>query len=120
MFDFLSAVVSKSFKESTKDKLRVKKLFVSHTNTSVESSPNNKCQGKVTPPRSPLKVISDASRSPLGSRNIDVNSPRNIVQRKQMTKLGMLQLKTQNKSFGKSPVKYQVFCDDKENMDVKK
>ena len=81
----------------------------------------NKSNGKETPPRSPLKVISDGSRSPLAGRNIDVNSPRKIVQRKQITKIAMLksQGNTQKatKKFRHSPSKYQVFHDDKENVD---
>ena len=101
-------------------KPKPKKVLYSHTNMTAEISP---CKGnnKITPPRSPLKVISDGSRSPLAGRNIDVNSPRNIVQRKQMTKIAKMKSQGNankgNKKFRNSPGKYKVFYDDKENLD---
>ena len=87
---------------------------------SAENSPS-KGNGKAPTPRSPLKVISDGPRSPLAGRNIDVNSPRNIVQRKQMTKIAKMKSQENSnkgsKKFKQSPGKYKVFHDDKENVD---
>ena len=65
--------------------------------------------------RSPLKVKSDSPRSPLMTK--DVNSPRAIVQRKQITKLGMLKgHNNKDKTTYRQGSKYQAVY-DKENID---
>ena len=95
------AVVKKSKKS--------KKTFKIHSApTPKDVSPFKVKQGSVT------KATHGGKSSPLGSRNVDYNSPRAIVQRKQADKLAL-------RAAGSLPrkcslqAKYQRMADDKEN-----
>jgi len=75
--------------------------------------------------RSPLRIMSDGhQRSPLSKRNIDVSSPRHIVQRKQTNKLEMLKAVTSTpiqKAVSKSNSSCNLeamYEEDKENISV--
>lgn len=73
-------------------------------------SEKTKCKARPVPTTtSPHKI---AGRSPLSTRNVDYNSPRAIVQRKQAGKLsiqnGALQMKGSSK--------YKILQEDKENV----
>lgn len=103
-------------KQSAQFKHKPKMLF--HTNTAPDNS-NVATKGQ----RSPLRILSDSHiRSPLGKRNVDVNSPRVIMQRKQTTKLSMLRTKgnaTPTKSSGTlTSCRYEAMSDDKENISI--
>ncbi len=116
---FFSGIISKSFRNSFRSK--PKKVLYTPSNTSPDLSPA-KLEGKVATERSPLKVISEgANRSPRATRSVDVNSPRNILQRKHITKIALLKSNGSAKKSAKkhkdSPGKYHVFSDDKENRD---
>lgn len=64
------------------------KIFIKHSHFSDEEESNISI--KVLKPPQPKQLFGkDSTRSPLSSRNIDVNSPRNIVQRKQARKLDL-------------------------------
>ena len=73
------------------------------------------------PASKPLpKSSSEHQRSPLSTRNVDVNSPRVIVQRKQASRLGMLkgnQIKMKPLPTGSRKL-YTPFENDKENVDA--
>lgn len=66
-------------------------------------------------PRQLLKSSSEHQRSPLSTRNVDMNSPLAIVQRKQATRLGRLKSNNVPLKITNSP-KYAVFEDDQENV----
>ena len=73
--------------------------------------------------RSPLRIMADGhQRSPLSKRNIDISSPRHIVQRKQTNKLEMLKSVTstpRQKSLANPPYKMEAkHEEDKENVSV--
>ena len=93
-------VVKKSKKQRSK--------VIGHTNSEAEGSEFRQSV------RSPLKVLGD--RSPLTSRNVDYNSPRAIVQRKQASKLAMKKPALQVTTGRNSPVKYRPMSGDKENL----
>ena len=97
----------KTFSPSKSTNAKV--VFRCHTN----QNPSNQTEGKKTG-RSPLKVID--SSSPRSQVKYDTNSPRAIVQRKQASKLGMLQNPARRKFNLGSPTKYnQLKEHDKEN-----
>lgn len=121
-----SATPGKTSKpQSIAKKHKPKALFQGHTNTGTENK-SSSSGSKVKEARSPLRVLGDSdSRSPLGRRNVDVNSPRVIVQRKQTTKLGMLRAKTSGAPTAKAAVnsgslscRYEAMSDDKENISM--
>ena len=107
----VSAKKSSPMVSSTTKSGKPKKLFSIGGNESTSSdnhknffSPGYKSPAPV------IKVKSDGSvRSPLSTRNMDTDSPRMIVQRKQTNKLGLI------RRCSSTPGHYQIF-DDKENM----
>ena len=124
---FSLAPEQQSFKESTpKKKTHRSNSFVPIPVLHIAyTEPQLQVKVKDETPRSPLKV-KDTPRSPLTIRtNVDVNSPRAIVQRKQVTKLGITKGSKQGmgsprKFSPRSPSQYQPIkmtdIENKENF----
>ena len=93
-------------------------LFVEDATSITSSGPKNKMRMNPKSACSPLRAVGEGQRSPLAQRNVDMNSPRVIVQRKQTSKLGIRRPSVQGlKMNARSPRQsYQALTDDdKEN-----
>ena len=112
--------MSRSLRDSLSSLKHRKSHHLSSTHT-TSPKPFHDTSNLPSPVRSPLKVLNQASSdvqcSPLTVRSTD--SPRMMMQKKQMSKINRLKVKCQVKtvvSKGSPHAKYTVFNDDKENM----
>ena len=105
------------FLTGTKKKKKAKSLFSNsfkiHTSPPKDSSNSTPRKNKSSNDKSTTPLRDQSKMSPLGSRNVDYNSPRAIVQRKQTDKLAFM--KTSGLTRTSSSPRYQVMQDDKEN-----